>query len=317
MNTLAMGPGTPRMAALGRVAVFAVVQLALMGAAAWAWLDIAGAARGPMEAALCAAPALLALGLACTSQADRQQYVARLLACAAMLPILLRMWAGSQDALPAGAPAQSALLARQPWLFFSAFGVAHAIIFVGAIFWLAAAVTRVDALAGSAPVAAPLLVQRLRSLSAAGVPFVLAQGEPAGEWIAALRQPEGQQRSHWVILRIDEATHTVRVRERLGAREATPRDADEASLRGIGEPAFDPTRPDAQRLWSWQAQTTMIDPACLATTRLVLRDGEAQPAPEATSAAAIDPDAVITLLCALVTRSGYAWQPLIGLGRSR
>jgi hypothetical protein len=27
-----------------------------------------------------------------------------------------------------------------------------------------------------------------------------------------------------------------------------------------------------------------------------------------------DPDAVITMLCALVTRSGYAWQPLLGLG---
>ena len=61
----------------------------------------------------------------------------------------------------------------------------------------------------------------------------------------------------------------------------------------------------------------MIDPARLAATRLVLRDGEAQPAPEAISAAATDPDAVVTLLCALVTRSGYAWQPLIGLGRSR
>ena len=167
------------------------------------------------------------------------------------------------------------------------------------------------------PVAAALLVQRLRSLSTAGVPFVLAQGEPAGEWIAALRQPESQQRSHWVILRIDEAAHTVRVRERLGARGATPRDADEASLPGIGEPDFDPTRPDAQRLRSWQAQTTMIDPARLASTRLSLDGDRAVPAPDAVSAAAADTDAIVTLLCALVTRSGYAWQPLIGIGRSR
>ena len=58
----------------------------------------------------------------------------------------------------------------------------------------------------------------------------------------------------------------------------------------------------------------MIDPARLQATRLVLRDGIAQPEPQALSATASDPDAVITLLCSMVTRSGYAWQPLLGLG---
>src|SRR6186713_1041900 len=87
----------PRMASLGPLPVVAVAHLALMGGVAWAWLVIAGAPRGVFETVICAAPSLLALGLGFTSQADRQQYVVRLLACSAMLPILLMMWAGSQD----------------------------------------------------------------------------------------------------------------------------------------------------------------------------------------------------------------------------
>jgi hypothetical protein len=196
MNTLAMPATAARMAGPGRVALFAVAHLALAGSAAWAWLGIAAAARGPLEAALCGAPTLLASALAFTSQADRQQYVARLLACAVMLPILLMMWAGSQDPLPEAAPAASAVLARQPWLFFTGFAVAHTAIFVGAIVWLAAAVARVEAMPASAVVPASMLAQRLHSLAAAGVPFMLTEGVPAGEWLAALRLPASHERSH-------------------------------------------------------------------------------------------------------------------------
>ena len=130
----------PRMAPLGRVPVVAVAHLACMGGLAWAWLVIAGASRGVFEAVICAAPALLAFGLGLTSQADRQQYVARLVACAAMLPILLMMWAGSQDA--AAATPDTSLLARRPWIFFTAFALLHAAAFLASIAWLAAAVTR-------------------------------------------------------------------------------------------------------------------------------------------------------------------------------
>ena len=111
--------------------------------------------------------------------------------------------------------------------------------------------------------------------------------------------------------------HTVRVRELLGASGAAPRDADEASMRSIGDAAFDPARPDAQRISSRTAQASMIDPARLQATRLVLRDGQAGPVPEARARTAADPDALVTLLCALVTRSGYAWQPSLGIGRAR
>jgi len=192
----------------------------------------------------------------------------------------------------------------------------HAAVFVGAIAWFAAAVTRVEAAAGYPPVPPTLLVQRLQSLAAAGVPFDVTAGAARGEWVVTLRLVEAE-RAHRVLLQIDERTHSVRVRERLGARGAAPRNADEASLRSLGDPAFDPTRPDAQRVSACVAQASMIDPARLQATRLVLRDGQAEPSTNALARTTADPDAVITLLCALVTRSGYAWQPRFGLGRDR
>ena len=159
-------------------------------------------------------------------------------------------------------------------------------------------------------------MQRLQSLAAAGVPIDVTAGTAPGEWVVTLRLAEAA-RTHHVLLRIEERTHTVRVRERLAASGAAPRDGDEASMRNIGDAAIDPTRPDAQRVSSRVAQTSMIDPARLQNIRLVLRQGEAEPAPQAVARTAADPDDIVTLLCALVTRSGYAWQPLMGLGRGR
>ena len=86
-HSLTLPTDAPRMAPLGRLPVIAVAHLVAMGGLAWAWLAISGADRGPFEALICAAPAAVAIGLGFTSQADRQQYVARLLACAGMLPV--------------------------------------------------------------------------------------------------------------------------------------------------------------------------------------------------------------------------------------
>jgi len=97
-QSLPLPTDAPRMAPLGRLPVTAAAHLELMGGLAWSWLVISRAGPGVFEAVVCAAPALLAFGLGFSSQADRQQYVVRLLACALMLPILLMMWAGSQDA---------------------------------------------------------------------------------------------------------------------------------------------------------------------------------------------------------------------------
>ena len=310
-HSLSLPTDAPRMAPLGRLPLFAVVQLTLMGGLAWYWLASARAEHGLLEALICAAPAVLALRLGFTSQADRQQYVARLLACAAMLPILLMMWAGAQDT-PAATP-DAALWVRHPWIFFTGFAVLHAAIFVAAIAWLARAVTRVEAARRAAPVPAAVLVQRLHALAAAGVPFTLAAGTNPAEWTVALRLAEAEG-THRVLLKIDEPGRTVRVRERLGASGAAPCDCEEASMRTLGEPICDPTRPQAQKISSRVAQATMIDPARLQATRLYLHDDHAEPAPQAVSATASDPDAVVVLLCALVTRSGYAWEPLLGLG---
>jgi hypothetical protein len=310
-HSLSLPTDAPRMAPLGRLPLFAIAQLTLMGGLAWYWLASAGAEPGLLEALICAAPAVLALRLAFTSQADRQQYVARLLACAAMLPILLMMWAGAQDT-PAATPDETVWV-RRPWIFFTAFAVLHGAAFVAAIAWLARTVTRVEAARRAVPVSEEVLVQRLHALAAAGVPFTVDAGAHAGEWTVALRLAEAE-RSHRVLLKIDEPGRTVRVRERLGASGATPCNCDESSMRTVGDAACDPTRPQAQRISSRVAQATMIDPARLQATRLLLRDGQAEPAPDAVTATASDPDAVVTLLCALVTRSGYTWQPLLGLG---
>jgi hypothetical protein len=305
---LPMPGDAPRMAPLGRLPLFAVAQLAAMGGLAWTWLAIAGVERGAVEALICAAAALLALALGFTSQADREQYVLRLVACAALLPILLMMWAGSQDA-PEATPAMS-LLARRPWIFFVAFGLLHALVFVAAIVWLAGTVTRVEAPPGSTAVPAALLMERIRSLAAEGVPFDLTNGVASGEWVLALREAEAE-RSHRVLLQLDERSRTVRVRERVGASGARPRNAEEASMRGIGDDAVDPTRPAAQRISSRAAQARMIDPARLQAVRVELSADRALPARDTLAAAASDPDALVMLLCAVVTRSGWAWQPLL------
>ena len=120
------------------------------------------------------------------------------------------------------------------------------------------------------------------------------------------------KRSHRIVLAIDGARHEVEVREYLGASGAAPRDAAERSMRGIGDPYFDPSRPDAQAVWARTWQSTMIVPDVLACTRVELTGDRAQPAQDWTPAT---DDAAITLFAAVVTRSGYAWQPRL-LGSS-
>ena len=94
-----VGSTAPRMAGLRDAALVSLAFALLAGALAWFWLGLIGAERGVVEALICAAPVVLATALSLTSQADRRQYVVRLLACCTTLPILLMMWAGSQDAV--------------------------------------------------------------------------------------------------------------------------------------------------------------------------------------------------------------------------
>ena len=288
--TLALRPSS--FGSLRAAGVALVLWPALQGGVLWAW----GSDRGPFATLVCAAPALATLVLAATSQDDRRQYIARTMAAALMLPLLQLMWAIEP---PRVAPV--ALLV--------ALALLHVVVFVGAVLWLAAAATRVDPQPGVPPVAPGQLVARLRALAALDLPLQVAPGASAHEWVLDLACDADAARAHRVLLTLDAQACRVRVRERLGASGAAPRDADEASMRSIGDPAFDPARPPARRVWACVAQATMIEPQRLAGVRLRWSpDGLA-----AADAGGRDAESLLTLMAAVVTRSGWCWQPVMFL----
>jgi hypothetical protein len=288
-----------RASRLRMLAAVAVAYLAAAGAALWLWLGHSAVATPPLVVAVCFAPAVLAAVLAGTSLADPTQYIARILACAAFTPILLLFWGTSLD------PAVT-LPDRRIWPFAVAAATGHAAAFVGLIFWGGSFATRVAAAPGVAASSQDTLRARLLSLGQAGVPFALS-ANPGPGLVATLDNADAA-RSHRVLLDFEPAHHIVRVREKLSASAARPRDADEASMRGPGDPHFDPTRPTATRVSGKTVQTSMIDAQRLAAmpVRLVGPSAELP----ADVAAALDPDGVVTLLCAVVTRSGWHWQPV-------
>lgn len=260
--------------------------LTVFGGVIYLW----GSERGAVAAAVCAAPALLALALSATSQAERDQYTARLAAAALMPPVGLLMWASA-------GPASAALLIAL------AFALAAA--FCGAIVVFARQACAIGAAPGVARVPASTLALRLRSLPLGSAPATDAD--------LAFELEYDAQRSHRVLLVIDERAGAVHVRERLGARAAAPRDAAEASLRRLGDAAFDPARPDAALVGSAVAQATPIEPAALHAVRLAWSaDGQTVAGADRVAG---DSRALVTLLAAVVTRSGYAWRPrLFGRG---
>jgi len=162
----------------------------------------------------------------------------------------------------------------------------------------------VPALSGSAAVAADVLNERLCSLARSGERVIVSN--PVAESVL-FEVRVGQRRSHKITLRLDESSHAVQVEERLAANAAAPIDDDEASMGDFGESAFDGARPDAQRVWSSTWQATMIEPKRLAGVPLQLQASRALlPASYLDS---LDGEGVLTVLCAVVTRSGWHWQP--------
>lgn len=283
-------------ATMAYLVLFAAALLGLMGllGGLQAGADLAWAA------VIALAPAALATVLTFTSDLDRQQYLARLVACALMLPLLVLMWASSTDFGESRVVVGLALVLG---------GALHMAAFVGAIFVLAARTTRVTPAAGITPIGVERLGHRFASL-VAGTAVPLVAGRP-GRWQLVL--PAAADRQHALHLVADTAAVAqpmLHVRERLTAAGAAPQDANEASLRGLGEPAFDPSRPDAQRVWNLTLQASMIDPQRLAAVPLRLSGDEVQlPAGYTQS---LDADGWLTLIVALVTTSGYGWQPGIG-----
>jgi hypothetical protein len=263
-----VGYAGARFVPLGFVGLAACCYLSAFGGLL-AWL----AAADPVDAIGCAAPLLLAMLLARTSQADRQQYIARLMAVALMSPLLQLMLFGD----------------RLAWPPIVALAIVHFATVVGAVFWLASATTRIAPPIGAAPTPPEQLLKELQAL-----PMAIRRDAASPTWIVDHRFETDEARSHRILLDLDASRGTVFVREQIGASGARPREADEASMRRVGDDIVDAARPDAQFIWSRCWQTSIIN-----------LDQLAAPAP------ANDPDTVVLQLCALVLRCGWTWQPVL------
>jgi hypothetical protein len=169
--------------------------------------------------------------------------------------------------------------------------------------WLAGFTTRIDPAPGVMPAGMDALQKRVASLVAAIGPVCAMHATRPDQWMLYLSEPEAGGRAHRVRLDIDQRRHTVAVREFVSASGAPPRTADEASMRGPGDHWFDPARPDARAIWSRTWQATMIEPQQLErAARELDRDRIEQP---------VTGEKLVTLLAAVMARSGYAWRPRI------
>lgn len=264
--------------------------------AAVCWLAIFGASlahtvgRRNLDVLLvCGGPALLALALAFTSQRDREQYLLRLAASVLMLPILMVFWATDE---------------ASAWPLVAHFALALAA-FAAATAWLATRTTRLAPEAGRVAMPAAALGQRFGEL--ARRLGVTALPQDPHHWHIDLSPmvPAGQ--AQVLRLTIDDTRREVVARERAGAVNIAPPDAAAASLRSVGDPAFDPTRPQAQRVSFTSVQVTLLTEQRLASVNLTL-DGDHhvlradQPQP-------MDHRDAVALFALLTTAAGYAWQP--------
>ena len=279
----------------------AALYLCVVGGVTWVWLRWFGVEPSPVVTVVLSLPAILGAVLAMTSTTDERQYVARVLACMMFTPVLLLFWATSLDP-------HSGAAVRPVWPFATGFVAVHALCFVATIFWGGSALTAVPAARGVAVIGSSELRARLLSLNAVSAPFLVANGSGTVDIVVAYRFSPDVPRSHHVLLKLDAARREVRVRERTGAAGARPINADEASMRSPGDPFFDPTRPNATQVWGKTAQTTQIERERLNAVPLRFQGQDAKL--PADFAAAIDGDGMLTVLCAVVTRSGWRWQPV-------
>lgn len=190
------------------------------------------------------------------------------------------------------------------WPFYVGAAAIHLMFFAGLVFWGGSALTQVPALAGAVAVAPRTLADRLSSLARIGDRLIVSTPD-ADSLLFEVRT--AQRRSHKITLRLDARKLAVEVGEKLAASGASPIDDDEASMGDFGESAFDASRPDAQRVWSSIWQATMIEPKRLMGVPMQLQASSVLlPAAYLDS---LDGEGVLTVLCAIVTRSGWGWQP--------
>jgi len=207
------------------------------------------------------------------------------------------------------APPGEAPAARPFWPFGLGYSLAHLLFFLGFLLWAGGTTTVVPAEPGRAAVTPALLAARLNSLDRAGLPLRVSRQGP-GQWQVEHLGPD-PARSHRLLLRLDAPRRRLLVREIASADAAAPLDEDEARMGGIADADYrDGTRPAAQQVWGTAFQTTLIEPERLARLRrdLRLQEDRAELAPGCHDP--LDGEGMVSLLCALVTGSGYRWQPV-------
>ena len=270
---------------------------------------LGGAPLSPWSGLLCAAPTVLCVVLANTSQEDRRQYVARVMAAMLMLPILQLMWGAEQ--LTQASTLATALTCGLALTI-------HMGLFVLQLPYWARKATRVEPRGAGIAVDASRLLVRLSSLHCHQPQWQLRVDAARGlAWLevqhrdAAPAQEQDGGRSLYLSLVLDEASRTVSVTERVQARGATPANAAERSMRRVGDDVLSANRPDAQRVWSLTLQATLLEDASLMSAAMRFDGDQLQLAPAVANCA--NDEAVVTLLASLVLRSGWVWQPRLGL----
>lgn len=277
-----------------QIAALHTAYLAIFGAVVWFWLRSSNVAVTPWITIVNFLPALLGLALAFTSRDDLEQYRMRIFACSMFTPLLLLFWSGSLS------PDDPSTI-RTVWPFATGASVVHALAFVAGVYWVGTETTRIPADPAATAVTLEILRERLLSLSNTGGPLAVSTS-PTGELIF-----ETLNRRRSVVLRIDEPNRHVLVKERSSASAARPATPEESNMRAPLSPSYDPKRPQATAIWQSVAQTSTITPEKLNAVRLVLRDHTVELPRD--SAAQLNGDSLVVLLCAITTRSGWNWQP--------
>ncbi len=271
-------------------------SIAFGAAVAW-WMQWRGLELTPVNLLGCFAPALACIAMAFTSIEDTEQYIARIIACGMFLPVLALFWSSTPN------PAET----RMVWPGGVAFAVAHIACFVGSLFYFGTVTTRVPASPNTVPVPMETLRARLQAVAGGTAPFDMTAGE-ANEIVMSFRYAADSGRSHQARLILQPEHRAVQVKERLSAKAAQPLNEQERSMRVPGDPLFDPARPIATIISNTEARTSTMAPKRLGAVPVTLLGNSAE-LPQG-YAMHLDGEGMITLLCAIVTRSGWNWQPV-------
>ena len=290
--------------------------LILAGVLAWSFGALTGRALafGPVAWGLvCASPAVLGIVLVFTSTADRRQYMARGLAAALMLPILLAMWAGTPPDEPV--PAEASIGTQAEWMLGGGALLVQVVAWLGLLVGAVRVATRLRPAGHAASIGRERLRQRLAGLPGAGWPAlpVSLDAAPGDVWEFHLRVDDTGHRGHRVRLLADESRQTVHVTEHLGASGAPPL-AHEASFHRPGDPLADASRPPVQRVHSRVRQATMLSVDDVSAIALDWdAQGQAKQAVLPPDWSTRDADKrgewAVAVLAAAVLRSGWHWQP--------